>query len=573
MKYTEILARNRQLGEALRDRKPYRVVLLSNIVVSPLVDVLEYALRSIGIPARIEVGDFDNIVQDSERFANVDAAVIFWETCNLVDGLHARIGSMETQEIEGIRSRTESEIALVMRNLARVPLVLFNAFSSLVFTASELRPSPLARLARSLSCVLDDHDKALRVDLDSVLAITGLQSATDFRQFQSSRALYSMPFFKNYAAHVVPAFASVAGRARKVLVLDCDNTLWGGVLGEDGEQGIQAGPATRIGKVFREVQSLLQGFRREGILLAICSKNNPEDVRHVFDHHPDMLLSNEDFAATRVNWQDKASNLRELAAELNVGLDSFVFVDDSDFELGLIRDMLPEVATVHVPRELSEYPQVMREARRLFFNLTRTAEDGRRTQMYQEEIQRRSDAIAFASVDDYLRSLGLVLSIARNRREDAARIAQMTQKTNQFNLTTRRYTETDVLGFLDDGGYVLFSFSVADRYGDYGVTGLAIIEWQGSDEARIDVFLMSCRVIGRNIERAFMDEIVASLQMNGVKRIRAEYLRTPKNDQVCSLLDSLGFEQTGGDNERKQYHLLVEAYIPQNIEYIRIQHG
>jgi FkbH-like protein len=572
LKYSEILKGNRELKASLTGEQ-YQIILLSNIVVNQFKEVLEFVLRRQGINAEVVVGDYDNIVQDSSRFTAANAVIIFWEAANLVEGLHAFI-SQDGADVDALGDRVESEIALVLKNLQHVPLVLINSFSSLLFSADELRDGPLKLLCRRLNAALAERvaPNQLIVDLNAILAQVGLGSAADFRQFQSSKALYSISFFKAYATAVEPAFRAVTGRARKVLVLDCDNTLWAGILGEDGDTGIEIGEASLKGRVFLEVQRILGGFRRQGVLLALCSKNNPEDVDRVLATHPEIVLTEEDFVAKKVNWNNKVSNLLELAAELNLGLDSFVFVDDSAFEIEFIEKELPQIKCVRVPEVLSEYPGVMRDLSREFFSLSQTAEDAQKTEQYRKERQRKTTAVMFDTPEGYLASLGLKVNITWGRTVPLSRVSQMTQKTNQFNLTTRRYTEGDIRRMLDDPDFCVAVFSVEDRFGDYGVTGLVIVE-KKQDEistAFIDTLLMSCRVIGRNVEYSVFDHLADKLKQMGIINLHAEYIETPRNQQVSHFYDGLGFSVTSPCDTRRSYVINLNQYQPRNIPYIEL---
>lgn len=573
LKYSEILACNRELGDSLPG-DDYRVALLSNIVMSQLSDVLEFQLRRQGIKAKVTMGNYDNIVQDSQRLKEFDAVVVFWEVANLVDGLHASADILSDQELLALAERVEREVFLVMENLIHIPLVLFNRFSSLIFSANDLRVGPLANLSDRLNLALGGMASASKiiVDLDKVLAKVGLDNATDFRQFQSTKALYTIDFLRSYAVAVTPAFLAATGHSKKVLVLDCDNTLWFGILGEDGEDGIQIGGSTLKGKIFAEVQQILRGFRQQGVLLALCSKNNPEDVDRVLGSHPDMILRNDDFVAKIVNWQDKATNLRTLSAELNLGLDSFVFVDDSSFELGLIEKELPMVKCFQVPKNLSEYPSLVRGLKQEFFTLSRSLEDDQKTKLYHQEQQRKGLAAQFDSIDEYLASLKFRLTILWNEEIPVPRAAQLTQKTNQFNLTTRRYTEADIQRMLLDTDYTLAVFSLADDYGDYGVAGMVIIKLEKASPGRavIDSFLMSCRVIGRKVEYAFFNEVVQRCRRMGITELRAEYLVTQKNSQVSNFYDDIKFEPISVDEKGKEYLIRLANYEQQDIKHISI---
>jgi len=573
MKYSEIISANRELGGLLSGEE-YNIVLLSNIVINQLKEILEFVLRSQGINATVTVGNYDNIVQDSSRFSSANAVIVFWEAANLSNNFHSRVMSLNSDDVSSLTSRVENEISLVLNNLRHVPLVLINSFSSLLFSVDELRAGPLGQLCKSLNASLVRHvtSNQLIVDLDVILARVGLAAAADYRQYMSFKALYSLEFLKAYSDAVEPVFQTVTGRSRKVIVLDCDNTLWGGVLGEDGESGIEMGDKTIKGKAFQEVQYILKGLRKQGVLLALSSKNNPEDVDGVLAMHPDIVLTNEDLVVKKVNWQDKATNLRELASELNLGLDSFIFVDDSSFEIGLIKKELPQVMCVQVPKVLSEYPSVMRHVARRFFTFSQTADDLRKTEQYFQEHQRKQQAAKCSTTEDYLASLGLRLNISWDKDIPVARSAQMTQKTNQFNLTTRRYTEGDIQRMLDDPMILMASFSVEDQYGDYGVTGLAIMEkmQNESETAQIDSLLMSCRVIGRNVEYAFFDRLIEKVREIGVKSLYCKYLKTQKNSQVVNFYDGLGFNVIKNCDKEKEYTISLGTYRRRNIPYINV---
>jgi FkbH-like protein len=327
---------------------------------------------------------------------------------------------------------------------------------------------------------------------------------------------------------------------------------------------------TAKGKIFKEVQTILLGMQKEGVLLALCSKNNEEDVNKIFKNHPDILIRDNHIVSKKINWQDKAKNISEIAEELNLGLDSFVFIDDSNFEVGLVRQELPMVKTIQVPANLTEYPILLKELKMLFFSLSKTNEDKNKTTMYLQEKQRKEQMKVHDSIDNYLSSLGLSLSIHWNQEISVERSAQMTQKTNQFNLTTRRYTESDIKRMLEDPEYAIAAFSVSDQFGDYGVTGMSIIQIENST-AIIDSLLMSCRVIGRNVEIAFFDEIVKYLLDKKIKKLFGTYISSPKNKQVESFYEELGFKSIKKNELQNDFTIQLEDYKIRNIPYIKIK--
>jgi len=293
----------------------------------------------------------------------------------------------------------------------------------------------------------------------------------------------------------------------------------------------------------------------------------------VIERHPDMVLKESDFAAVRVNWLDKAENLQSIAEELNLGLDSFVFLDDSDFEAGLVRSRLPMVKTVQVPQSVSEYPQMLRKLGREFFSLTATDEDGRRTEMYRAERERRGATEAFTSTEDYLESLQLAVTLQWGREVSIARAAQLTQKTNQFNVTTRRYTDAEMQCMVADESWLVGTGRVRDRYGDSGITALVMAQRNADSPStwRVDTLLLSCRVIGRNVERALFDALVEQVARRGGSRIEAEFTATPKNAQVSALFESLGLVTAGREPARTRYEINVRDYRPSKPAYINTE--
>jgi FkbH-like protein len=572
MKWGQIIKRNKELGLTMSGPTK-KIALLSNITVFQLKEILELTLREASVAVEIDVGNYDSILQDSERFVKYDVVIIFWELSNLLDGLNYKYNVLSDEKLDALINKVESEVRLTLKNLEETPLILFNRFTSMPYDFEILNDSKLQivanRLNSALKTMVSRHQ--LVVDIEKIIALTGLEQSLDHRQFQISKSLYTKEFYINYAEQIKPAFLVSSGLVKKVLVLDCDNTLWGGVLGEDGEDGIEMSDLTVKGKSFREVQHLIKGLQLKGILLALCSKNNIEDVDNVLQHHPDMILKDIDFVAKKVNWNDKAKNLIELSLELNLGLDSFIFVDDSAFEIGLIRRELPEVQAVMVPKEASSYSSVIRDLEKYFFSLSSTGEDSKKTLMYNQEKGRADSAKNFESIDDYLASLGLSLTIDFNKDVCVARAAQLTQKTNQFNLRTTRYSEAEINSFVHRADRIVVSFSLSDRYGDYGTTGLCIVRLE-KELAFLDTFLMSCRVIGRNVEYKFFSEIVNALKHMKLDEVslEAEWVRTDKNRQVVQFYEHLGLLCKSESENSKSYTLPLSSYVPRILDYIVI---
>lgn len=571
MKLAEIIKQNRLLANT--GVGPHKkIAVIGNITLLNLNDILEFELRSSGLNVDVYLGDYDSLVQDSKRFSLFDAVLIFYEIGNLVEGLHYKFHTFTETNVDQLINKAEHELGLALKVLRDCPLVLINSFSPNAFEFNPVRESGLRQLCKKLNNFLEANVFVNQqiIDLEMIIGKTGLDAAIDYRQYQQSKNLYTKDFMVNYSRMVKPAFLSAYGLSKKVLVLDCDNTLWGGILGEDGPDNIAIDAGSSKGKIFREVQFLIKDLQKQGVMVAICSKNNMSDVESVFKSNQHMILDSDDFVASRVNWDDKASNLISLSEELNVGLDSFVFVDDSEFEVELIRAQLPTIKSVLVPKNLSEYPQTIMGLREDFFSLSQSVEDLSKTQMYRDQNLRESHKKRFESFDEYLSSLQLSIKVLWDGEIPIARAAQMTQKTNQFNLRTQRYTEGDIQRFIEDKGFVVGVFSLTDQFGDYGVSGLAIVKITGEQNSVgfIDTFLMSCRVIGRNVEYKFFESIFFKLKEMNVFQLHAEFLPTLKNKQVESFYDQLGFEFISTDDNARFYHLPMVGFSPKVVGYI-----
>ena len=328
---------------------------------------------------------------------------------------------------------------------------------------------------------------------------------------------------------------SIALKRKKCIVLDLDNTLWGGILGEDGISGIKLG-GDYPGKAYTFFQKSLLRLSQAGVILTVCSKNNETDVLNAWEKNPFMVLKKEHFAAFRVNWKDKATNIKSLAEELNIGLDSFVFIDDNPTERELIKQMLPMVSVPEFPKQPYELPMFFKQLVENYFKVySITDEDKKKTEQYKANAARAQAQQSFVNFDDFLESLDIQIKIEEANEFNIPRIAQMTQKTNQFNLTTKRYTDADIKGFLANG-WKIWCISVADRFGDNGITGCIIINGD-----TIDSFLLSCRILGKGIEDAFLKRVLAIVRESGMETIKSTYVPTEKNAQVANFYESCGF--------------------------------
>lgn len=568
LKYYEILSRKKELRKSINS-PALRFKVIGNIITNQLSDIAEYYLLSKGVNIVFEAGNFDNIVQD---ILSVDddttGVILFWEAGNIVNQLHSKISNFSDNEYYQIVNKVKSEIDLVVEKLAKIPVVIFNKFSATLFNVNFLKKNKLDLLCDELNNYIEEKlpQTVFIADIDKIISQISVEKAFNSRDYISSRVLYTVDFFKAYTKFISPVILSAVGKTKKALIFDCDNTLWKGVLGEDGFEGIKMSENDKVGKPYAEVQNMALELSKNGVIIGLCSKNNPEDVENVLENHQDMILKNENITIKKVNWTNKAQNLKEIATDLNIGVDSLVFVDDSDFEINLIKEQIPEVTTIQVPRKIHLYPDEIKKAYSFFFKNIITEEDLNKTKMYADQVKRKDAENNSADFEDYLRSLEMKLTIFVNDKSKVARMAQMTQKTNQFNLTTKRYTEAQILNFTESPEYDVFALNVADKFGDNGITGLAIVK-KSDKYAEIDTFLMSCRIIGRNIEYKFIDLIINKLQQ---EKIIARYIETKKNAQTKVFYENAGFVRIQNSKSNIEFELHKNNRKQHNFEYIQI---
>lgn len=402
-------------------------------------------------------------------------------------------------------------------------------------------------------CLRDSMRAALFLDLDEVLQQTGREGFFDLRYWYSAQFPFAPAAARELTRRVVGLGAVIKLPRAKVIVLDADNTLWGGVIGEDGMDGIALGPEYP-GNAYVAFQKRLLDYQRRGFILALCSKNNPADLDQVLKEHPHQVLRDEHFAARRVNWRPKPDNLAELAEELNLGLDSFIFVDDSDLECGIVRHRFPQVEVVQTPSKPVDVPRCLEQVSRLEV-LSLTAEDLAKTELYAQERRRRELSVDVekggGGIGDYLAMLKMSMRVKMDDAGGIARLSQLTQKTNQFNLTTRRYNEQQMQEFIGSRDWLVASFSLADVFGDSGIVGLALFRRAAEQQAELDTFLMSCRVIGREAEAAFLQTLLRLLESEGITEVIADFKPTSKNELAKDFLPEQGFE-TGADGRYRR---------------------
>jgi FkbH-like protein len=389
--------------------------------------------------------------------------------------------------------------------------------------------------------------------------IGGLQAADPRGWFESKQPGSPALLFElaREAAHLL---ASLKRAPKKVLVLDLDNTLWGGVVAEDGLEGIELGDTSPRGEAFKAFQKYLASLKQRGVLLAVCSKNDYAQAVQPFEQHPEMVLRLADIVSFKANWEPKSENLRRLAPELNLGLDSFVFVDDNPAEIDIVRQFVPEVTTILLGPDPSEYVSQLQDCR-LFEPGNLTAEDAERTRQYQAEAGRKALEATVTDMDSYLNSLAMEGSLSEFTAVDAPRLSQLINKSNQFNLTTRRRSEAEVLAVMNHPDFTGFSMRLQDRFGDHGLISI-VIGQQVDGTMKIDTWLMSCRVLKRQVEEEVLNELARLAKGRGCHRLQGIYLPTAKNRMVRDFYGRMGFALTAESETKREFELGLETFQP-----------
>ncbi|MCC7036914.1 MAG: HAD-IIIC family phosphatase [Alphaproteobacteria bacterium] len=438
-----------------------------------------------------------------------------------------------------------ASIAQLRRNFAGTLIVSTPPFPSLPgFSALELAAPAMqvyTSAAQTWAQETAKIDRLRVLDLQALMMEHGAQQANDARKWQLYRQPYSETFWQAIGTQAGRIIAAEKIAPKKCVILDLDNTLWGGVIGEDGLGGIALGDEFP-GRAFRDFQRYLMHLKSKGVMLAVASKNNPEDAYEVFDKHDAMVLSRRDIVAFEINWESKVDSIKRIAAKLNIGLDALVFVDDNPKETGEVQERLPAVTCILVPEELADLPALLSETD-LFDTLQITDEDRKRTEMMAAD-QQRSAVQETMSEEDFRKSLQLKIDIFAAEKQHLARITQLVNKTNQFNLTTIRRTQDEIEQLAASQDSLVLGMTIADKYGDYGLVGVAILSKNGTT-ADIDTLLMSCRVLGRGAEETFIAQLAAAAASLGCTGLRGKYIATAKNDMVKDLYARFKFATDG----------------------------
>lgn len=397
------------------------------------------------------------------------------------------------------------------------------------------------------------HKNVFVIDIAYMQNYFGDNVLYDEKLYYIAKMPISTHVLPDVAKQIVDVVKAVKGNIKKCAILDLDNTLWGGVIGDDGLENIQIGELG-LGHAFSEFQMWLKELKKRGIILAVCSKNEEDIAKEPFLKHPEMVLHMEDISMFVANWEDKASNIKLIQSTLNIGMDSIVFLDDNPFERNLVKSIIPDITVPDLPEDPSRYLSYIKSLN-LFETASYSEADKIRTKQYQEEADRAILQKQFVSYDEYLESLEMVAEVKPFDKFHFSRIAQLTQRSNQFNLRTIRYTEQEIERIAQDENYLTMYFTLKDKFGDYGLISVVILDKQ-DDALFISEWLMSCRVLKRGMEEFIVDNIIQMAARQGVSKVIGEYIRTPKNNMVSDIYARMGFNEQGNG----KYEIDIDKY-------------
>lgn len=573
--YRHLILESRKLPAA-SEKPALRLALLSDAATQHLIPVLKVILDKSGFSAGIYRGGFDAVEQEaynssSELYGFDPDAVVILNASQALRASFAKRKTSATGFVDATLTRIAGVWGAIQANSrAKVIQSTFaltqeRYFGNYDLMVPESFYSVVLALNAGIAKRAQQHQGVLLHDVDGVASLVGRMHFFDDRFWDLSKTFCSLEFLPHVAQSLSDVVVAMQGRVVKCVIVDLDNVLWGGVIGDDGLAGIVLN-AHGEGEGFYRLQLFLRELQRRGIILAVCSKNDEKNARAPFNLHPEMVLRHDDIAVFVANWNDKADNIRTIQEKLNIGFDAMVFLDDDPFERSLVRELLPDVIVPELPEDPSEYVTFLSEMN-LFETTTFSGEDSQRTEMYKREAKRRITAANYGSIDEFLQSLEMRIVVSRFDPFHVPRIAQLTQRSNQFNLTTRRYDEAECARIMANPAILPLYVKLSDRLGDHGLISVVILERQDKD-LHIRDWLMSCRVLSRGVEQYVMNEVFSYAAKTSVEQVIARYIPTPKNEIVRDFYRQFGFAQIFEAEGSTRWSLPVRAYQPKQV-YIK----
>lgn len=537
---------------------------------------LTQALRGLGYDKGFDLqiweADFNQIERQvfdptSELYEHKPEIVIIFQSSHKLLGKynktkpeqHLSFATNELEIIENIYSNITINLnsKVIYYNYTEIDDSVFGNYSNKVESSFLFQ---LRKLNFELMSLASKNNNLYICDLSSIQNQFGKLAFFQTSIYINTEMVLSIDIIPNVASKTIDLLSSLNGKFNKCVVLDLDNTTWGGIIGDDGIENIQIG-SLGIGKAFSEFQYWIKKLKNRGIIVAVCSKNTDSVAREPFEKHPDMVLHLEDISVFIANWENKADNIRQIQSILNIGFDSMVFLDDNPFERNIVRENIPEICVPELPEDPADYLEYLYTLN-LFETVSFSNEDSERTKLYQIEAQRATIQKKFTNEDDFLKSLNMLSLVEPFNKFNTPRVSQLSQRSNQFNLRTVRYTDADIEKIAISNNYFTFAFTLEDKFGDNGLICVVILQKENSETLFIDTWFMSCRVLKRGMENFVLNTISNFAKENGYTYLKGEYLPTAKNEMVKQHYSNLGFEKKDNYWELNvEVHKKKKSYI------------
>ena len=547
-----------------------KVALLGDTATQLLVTAIKGEAVDRGLSLDIFEGEYNQIERQlmdptSELYEYDAEIIIIFQSTHKLGEYHSSLAidkqeRLADERLSFITSLCEnssfSTKKIVCFNYPEIEDTVFGSYANKVESSFSFQ---VRKLNYELMKLASQYTNLFICDIAGLQNMLGRQFMFAPNVYMTTEMVLSVNALPYVASRVVDIIAAIKGQFKKCLILDLDNTVWGGVIGDDGIEGIELGHGLGIGKAFTEFQMWVKKLKQRGIIICVASKNNEETAKEPFEKHPDMVLKLDDIAVFQANWETKVDNIRTIQSILNIGFDSMVFLDDNPFERNMVRENIPGITVPELPDDPAMYLEYLYSLN-LFETASYSNADKDRTKQYQVEAKRVSLSKSFTNEADFLKSLNMVSTVSGFTKFNTPRVAQLSQRSNQFNLRTIRYTEADIESMANDPNVIDLSFTLEDKFGDNGLIAVVIMKQQDVDTLFVDTWFMSCRVLKRGMENFTLNTMAEYAKEKGYKRIIGEYIPTPKNKMVELHYPNLGFTQL--EPESYQYALDLDSYSP-----------
>lgn len=575
MDYLKLIKESKRIIGNPNGYPAIKIAVLGDNATQQLVQVLRAYLYRQGVFADIYEAEFDIIEQEIYNtesglygfkpeyvLVNVSVQKLRDRYYRVTEKDLARFTDVYRDFITGLWRRLGEKLhCRIVQNLFALPLE--RPLGSYTVKVRDSFYSLVSQINQQIIEKAQDNKNVLLNDLEYVSSLVGRQHWFDEKLWVHGKLFCRPDYLPFIAKNVSDIILAGAGKSRKCIVLDLDNTLWGGIIGDDGMDNIEVGNEG-LGEAYSLFQRYLLDLKKQGVILAVCSKNDRETAMEVFERHPGMVLRKADIAAFVINWEPKSENIKQIAKTLNIGLDAMVFVDDSAFERNQVRSMLPQVLVPEMPDDPAEFVPVLNQLN-LFETTSISEEDKKRSDFYRSESQREEVKAQFGSLEEYLKSLEMEAVFARFDQAHLPRIVQLIQRSNQFNLTTKRYNERECEDFMKDTQQCHpFYVTLQDKFGDSGLISVIILKKEG-EKILVDEWLMSCRVLSRGVEQFAMNKVVETARNLNCRRVEGRYIPSAKNKMVSRFYEQFGFKEEGVTPEGTVWGLDVREYEPRQV--------